>query len=63
MIPDAALRLLGLTPEATITLSDRLAPESAPALQFTTAAREITLPVIPPLTPYFFQIESPPPGE
>ena len=54
VIPPQALELLGWEPEQRIVLADRLS--SSPALCITMPAREITLPVIPPLTPYYFEV-------
>lgn len=54
VIPDPALELLGWKPEQRVVLADRLS--SSPALCITMPSREVTLPVIPPLTPYYFEM-------
>lgn len=54
VIPDEALVLLGWEREQRVVLADRLS--SSPALCLTMPAHEIILPVIPPLTPYYFEM-------
>jgi len=53
-IPPDAAAWLGLPPNGNVTFAERLS--SSPSLRLTGPLGGLTLPVVPPLTPYYFEI-------
>ncbi len=56
IIPDEALQELGLEPESHVVFTERLS--SSPPLRLSMPAREVRIPVIPPLTPFYMEFRA-----